>query len=51
MVICGVDTVSADLGNPNITYYNEGARAVGVKIKTILNRKEVEDVRDPSLYF
>jgi hypothetical protein len=41
----GVDTISADLGNPNITYYNEGARAVGLKIKKIINKKEIEHVR------
>jgi hypothetical protein len=45
MAICGVDTVSADLGNTNITYYNEGARAVGLKIKKIINQKEMDDVR------
>jgi hypothetical protein len=45
MAICGVDTVSADLGNPNITYYNEGARAVGLKIKKIINQKENSNVR------
>ena len=45
MRICGVDTISADLGNPNITYYNEGARAVGLKIKKIINKKEIEHVR------
>jgi hypothetical protein len=45
MEICGVNTVSADLLNPNITYYNEGARAVGIKIKTILNKKEIQNVR------
>jgi hypothetical protein len=39
MRICGVDTISADLGNQNITYYNEGARAVGIKIKNIINKK------------
>ena len=45
MSICGVDTISADLQNPNITYYNEGARAVGLKIKMIINEKEKKDVR------
>jgi hypothetical protein len=45
MEICGVNRVSADLLNPNITYYNEGARAVGIKIKTILNKKEIQNVR------
>ena len=45
MAICGVDTVSADLGNTNITYYNEGARAVGLKIKKIINQKENSNVR------
>ena len=45
MKICRVDNVSADLGNPNITYYNEGARAVGLKIKKIINKKEIEHVR------
>jgi 2-keto-3-deoxy-L-rhamnonate aldolase RhmA len=45
MRICGVDTISADLGNQNITYYNEGARAVGIKIKNIINKKEIENVR------
>jgi hypothetical protein len=44
MSICGVDTISADLQNPNITYYNEGARAVGLKIKMIINEKEKKDV-------
>jgi hypothetical protein len=45
MEICGIDRISADLSNPNITYYNEGARALGLKIKTILNAKEIKNVR------
>jgi hypothetical protein len=39
------DTISADLQNSNTTYYNEGARAVGLKIKMIINEKEKKDVR------
>jgi hypothetical protein len=45
MKFCGVDKVSADFGNPNVTYYREGGRAVGINIKTILNKKEIQNVR------